>query len=118
MEQHENYKEQAKEAYETCQGGSLAPEKPLETLAPEKPLGEVVPCDAEEKEQNWYFTFGSGQDNEGKCYMIKGTFDSARKKMFERFGSKWSFQYSQESYNTMLLQGYYFPVIKHTPDEE
>lgn len=51
-----------------------------------------------EKEKNWIFTFGCGQEHAG-CYVrIKGTYGSAREKMFERFGDKWCFQYTEEEF--------------------
>lgn len=42
----------------------------------------------------WYFTFGFGQLYE-HCYHVIEANDSneARKKMFQRFGNKWSMQY-------------------------
>ena len=45
------------------------------------------------KENEWIFTFGCGQKNQGKCVRLKGTYDKARKKMFRLFGSEWAFQY-------------------------
>ena len=47
----------------------------------------------------WYFSFGSGQVHNGKYHEIEGTFEEARKKMFERFGAKWSMQYSEKQWN-------------------
>ncbi|MEU4399738.1 hypothetical protein [Micromonospora orduensis] len=44
-------------------------------------------------EQDWYFTFGSGQEHDGKYVVIHGTYDSARDEMLEHFGNRWSFQY-------------------------
>jgi len=49
-------------------------------------------------EQFWYFTFGSGQKYAGHYVKIKGTFSSARKEMFARFGAGWSFQYSEQEW--------------------
>jgi hypothetical protein len=54
---------------------------------------KVNPTKYTEEEQNWYFTFGFGQRHNGKFVKIFGTCDSTRKKMFEQFGDKWSFQY-------------------------
>jgi len=49
--------------------------------------------------QKWYFTFGSGQVNQGKYVVIEATSeDLARKKMFDRFGSEWAFQYSESEW--------------------
>ena len=48
-----------------------------------------------EEKQWWTFTFGYGQQHEGMSVRIYGTFDSTRDKMFERYGSEWSFQYNE-----------------------
>jgi len=51
------------------------------------------------KQQNWYFTFGSGQAHDG-CYIsFSGTREKTRKRMFDAFGEKWSFQYSEKQWN-------------------
>ncbi len=46
-----------------------------------------------------YFTFGFGQVHENGFHVImaedKG---KARKKMFEKFGNKWAFQYDEKSW--------------------
>lgn len=47
----------------------------------------------------WIFTFGSGQQHAGYYVKIRGTFDEARAKMFEKYGEDWSFQYSEEEWN-------------------
>lgn len=47
----------------------------------------------------WIFTFGSGQQHAGYYVKIRGTFDEARAKMFEKYGEDWSFQYSEEKWN-------------------
>ena len=51
-----------------------------------------------EEKQWWTFTFGYGQQREGMYVGIYGTFDSARRKMFERYGSEWAFQYSEQEW--------------------
>lgn len=48
--------------------------------------------------QWYYFTFGFGQENAGHYVKIYGTYGEAREKMFERYGSKWAFQYSEEQW--------------------
>lgn len=53
----------------------------------------------ERKRGKWYFTFGSGQKHNGKYFVIVGISENARRKMFERFGPKWSMQYSEEQWN-------------------
>lgn len=59
----------------------------------------VQPIDAErepapEPAQNWWFTFGSGQQFNGFYTIVHGTYDSARNEMFAHFGTAWSFQYA------------------------
>lgn len=44
----------------------------------------------------WIFTFGSGQEHAGKYVKIRGTHNQARKKMFEKYGKDWGFQYSEK----------------------
>lgn len=46
----------------------------------------------------WIFTFGCGQKHAGKYVKIRGTFDSARRKMFDKYGYDWSIQYSEEEW--------------------
>lgn len=48
-----------------------------------------------EEKQWWTFTFGYGQKYEGMYVRIYGTFDTARRKMFERYGAEWGFQYNE-----------------------
>lgn len=55
----------------------------------------VIP---EKKQEWWIFTFGSGQEHEGKYVRIKGTYFTAREKMFDRYGEKWGFQYSEKEW--------------------
>lgn len=49
-------------------------------------------------EQWWIFTFGSGQQYAGHYVKIKGTWDSAREKMFAKYGKDWGFQYSEKEW--------------------
>lgn len=51
-----------------------------------------------EAKQWWTFTFGYGQQYEGMYVRIYGTLNSARRKMFERYGSEWAFQYSEREW--------------------
>ena len=46
-----------------------------------------------EKEINWYFTFCGNHKHPNGYIKIHGTFASSREKMFNRFDSKWGFQY-------------------------
>ena len=57
-----------------------------------------------EEEQNWIFTFGSGQVNAGKYVKIHGTFTSARKEMFRRYNSNWCFQYSEQNWKANVAK--------------
>lgn len=53
----------------------------------------------------WYiFTFGVGQQNEGKYVKVRGNYGTARQKMVERYGLNWAFQYSEEQWNTWLKE--------------
>lgn len=54
--------------------------------------------------QNWIFTFGGGQQHEGKFVKIYGTFDEARKLMIEKFGTEWAFQYSEDDWNAFVKE--------------
>lgn len=54
-----------------------------------------------EEQKWWIFTFGCGHRFAG-CYVkIYGTFSEARKKMCDKHGDKWAFQYSEENWNAM-----------------
>lgn len=56
--------------------------------------------------QNYYFTFGVGdEENAYKYVKISGTDDSAREKMFKNFGPKWAFQYSEEKFLELRKNG-------------
>ena len=47
----------------------------------------------------YYFTFGEGQSNHGKYVVIEATSsDIARKRIFDKFGSKWSFEYTEDEW--------------------
>jgi len=49
--------------------------------------------------QKFYFTFGFGQVHEGGFHIIEADhYMQARKKMHERFGSKWAFQYPEDDW--------------------
>lgn len=53
--------------------------------------------------QTWYFTFCSDDPkNGGYCQPIKASsFGAARAKMFEMYGSRWAFQYSEKQWLKM-----------------
>lgn len=51
------------------------------------------------EKQNWYFTFGVGDQLFSKNYVcINDTYGKAREKMFEVFKDKWAFQYDEKSF--------------------
>lgn len=49
----------------------------------------------------WYCTFGCGQKHAGKYVKVRGTFYEARKKMFDKYGKYWGFQYSEKEWKEM-----------------
>ena len=51
-----------------------------------------------EERTYWIFTFGCGMAHGGQYVRIKGTYGEARKKMFEKYGRQWAFQYSEEEW--------------------
>ncbi len=51
------------------------------------------------EEQNWYFTFGSGQPHAGCFIVFRGTYDRAREQMNRSFDRVWGFQYSEKEWN-------------------
>lgn len=53
---------------------------------------------AVEKPQWWIFTFGYGQPHAGHYVKIYGTYMEARRKMFNKYGSNWGFQHSEEEW--------------------
>lgn len=54
---------------------------------------EPEPYKKEEKGEWWIITFGDGQEHEGKCVKIKGSYGEARKKMVDKYGIRFAFQY-------------------------
>ena len=47
----------------------------------------------------WYvFTFGCGMQHAGYYVRIYGTFEEARRKMFEKYGREWAFQYRYDKW--------------------
>ena len=55
-----------------------------------------------EKKEKWYFTFGVGTPYRGRHVVIEGTADSTREEMWERFGPKWAFQYTEKQYTEII----------------
>lgn len=56
---------------------------------------EPEPYKKEEKGEWWIITFGDGQEHEGKCVKIKGSYGEARAKMVDKYGIRFAFQYSE-----------------------
>jgi hypothetical protein len=53
-----------------------------------------------ERRQRWYFTFGVGQPNAGRYYVVdEATFAEARERMFAVFGREWAFQYDDADWH-------------------
>lgn len=50
----------------------------------------------DEKEQDYFFTFGGGQAYPNHYIVFHGTYVTAREQMMSRFGRKWSMQYSSK----------------------
>lgn len=46
----------------------------------------------------WIFTFGYGHALQGYYVRVKGSYSEARRKMIEKFGLHWAFQYSAEDW--------------------
>ena len=47
----------------------------------------------------YIFTFGYGQIRQGKCVRVQGDYKEARRKMVERYGTTWAFQYPAEEWD-------------------
>ena len=57
--------------------------------------------------KDWYFTFGIGDINSMKYVRITASsYDAAREEMFNRYGSKWAFQYSEEEWQNDEMVAY------------
>lgn len=49
--------------------------------------------------QKWFFTFCCDDEEHcNDCVVFEGTYGEAREKMWDRFGSHWAFQYSEEEF--------------------
>lgn len=49
--------------------------------------------------QNFYFTFGIGQPNQGYFHkIVANSWNEARDLMIEKFGKKWAFQYEESDW--------------------
>ncbi len=61
--------------------------------------------------ETYYFTF-CHRDLSWDFIKIHGDFGSTRKKMFELFGDKWGFQYSQVEWNEVLGKCPQYKMLK------
>lgn len=62
--------------------------------------------------KDWIFTFGSGQKHEG-CYVrvTAASYADARRKMVEKYGIEWAFQYSEDDWDRWSKnRPYYIPI--------
>ena len=71
----------------------------------------LVTADTGEQPQTWFFTFGSGQQYDGRYVTIVGTYAGARDEMVRHFGNRWSFQYL--SRYAAGIDGYGLRVLPH-----
>lgn len=56
--------------------------------------------------EKYYFTFGSGQVNEGMCQpIVASSREAARNKMIELYGIEWAFCYTGEEWLEPLPYG-------------
>ena len=68
-------------------------------------------------EKTFIFTFCNNSPNGGHYVKIKGTFNSARQRMFDLFGSNWAFQYLEEEWEELILSSVY-PIETEISIEE
>lgn len=83
----------------------------------------TAPVVDETETQNWWFSFGSGQEFDGYYTVVNGTYDGARNLMFAHFGNRWSFQYGSaeaagvEQFGLRRLDASEWPPAE-LPDED
>lgn len=54
--------------------------------------------------QDWFFTFGAGQEYDGYYVRVRNAdFSQARMKMVIKFGSRWSGQYNKTDFTSERL---------------
>ncbi|MFE7874741.1 hypothetical protein ACFUYE_30875 [Micromonospora humida] len=75
----------------------------LEVAVQGPPEPEPEPAAEVEAEQDWLFTFGSGQQFDGRFVRIHGTRESARAEMIARFGTAWCDQYDWRAFDAAGL---------------
>ena len=68
--------------------------------------------------KKWYFTFGCGQVNAGKCQPIYAkSANKAREKMFDIYGEKWCWQYTEEEWKEIEDRpDRYWPMEEELPE--
>lgn len=67
-----------------------------------------------EREQEWFFTFGSGHAFDCRFVRITGTYNSARDRMLQVFGRAWCAQYDRSSFRAEGLPG----LLVELPESE
>ena len=69
-----------------------------------------------QEQNNWYFTFGCGTKHADRYVKITTSdYGRARQLMFERYGKKWAFQYSEEEYDEAIAKWNY-RLLEHIID--
>ena len=69
--------------------------------------------------EEFIFTFGDGHPHRGKCVRIQGDYETARKKMVDKFGYHWAFQYTAEEWDKMKTDKWYGEFLeKEVPFDE
>lgn len=67
--------------------------------------------------ETFYFTFGVGQKLGGHCQPIQAeNYEKARQRMFDIYGNKWAFQYTEEQWIKATTEGFanekLLPLVK------
>lgn len=61
--------------------------------------------------EKFYFTFGTGQQLAGRCQVIMAeSWEEARKKMMDVYGTAWAFQYTEKEYKESVAKGTFTEV--------
>lgn len=64
----------------------------------------VIPAHKRE-EPCYIFTFGYGHEHAGYYVKVYGSYNTARRKMWEKYGDAWAFQYSYDEWQEQVLKG-------------
>lgn len=80
-----------------------APSEPAPAPEPSEPelVDKVDQEWVAESEQEWLFTFGSGQQHDGRFVRIFGSFEDARERMCRVFGTAWCDQYDWRRFDQL-----------------